>query len=188
MKIAPFSLRYAMVAVLLSTAGWFLSESATLADGHLSDENSPREVTQPALSTAPQGLIVLESPYGITETVTRLRMLLEGNGITVFAQIDHAVGALNADLLLRPTQVLIFGNPRVGTPLMQCGQSIAIDLPQKALVWQDATDQVYLGYNDPRYLADRHGLTDCEAAIARVEMALARISQAAVGTDPIPTP
>ena len=156
-----------------------VGSKAAIADHHANtDPLAPLEST-----VAPLGFIALESPYSVEETVTRLQTLLENNGITVFAQVDHAAGAASVELVLPPTQVIIFGNPRVGTPLMQCGQSVAIDLPQKALIWEDEAGQVYLGYNDPRYLAERHNLSDCEDAIARVETALGNISQTAVAPD-----
>ncbi|MEO1348251.1 MAG: DUF302 domain-containing protein [Cyanobacteria bacterium J06635_15] len=168
------------LTALLITLVTFGSEAA------IADQHTNAESPEPIESTEmPQGLIILESPYSVEETATRLQTLLGNNGITVFAEIDHAAGAAGVDLTLLPTQVIIFGNPLVGTPLMQCSQSVAIDLPQKALIWQDDVGQVYLGYNDPRYLAERHNLVDCEEAIARVEGALGRIGQAAVGPDVI---
>lgn len=125
------------------------------------------------------GLIALPSPYSVPETLDRLATIVEDKGITVFARIDHAEGAKQADMELRATELLIFGNPRVGTPLMQCAQSIAIDLPQKALAWQDAEGQVWLGYNDPAYLAERHQLSGCDEAINKVSKALSNFVKAA---------
>jgi uncharacterized protein (DUF302 family) len=81
--------------------------------------------------------------------------------MTVFARIDHAAGAKKIGKSLRPTELLIFGNPKGGTPLMECAQSAGIDLPLKALVWEDAFAQVWLGYNDPAYLAKRHEVPTC---------------------------
>lgn len=93
--------------------------------------------------------------------------------------VDHAAGAATVDLKLRPTTVLVFGNPKGGTPLIQCAQTIGIDLPLKALVWQDAHGQVWLGYNDPAWIVARHGVPDCPAA-APVAKALAGLSAATV--------
>jgi uncharacterized protein (DUF302 family) len=122
----------------------------------------------------------MASPYSVTETGDRFEALLAERGVTVFARVDHGAGAASVDLELRPTEVIIFGNPRVGTPLMQCGQSIAIDLPQKLLIWENEAGDVYLAYNDPRYLAMRHGLPGCEEAIAQVEEILMGLTSAVI--------
>src|SRR6516225_1827663 len=97
----------------------------------------------------------------------RLEAEIKAKGITVFARIDHAAGAAQAGLSLRPTEVLIFGNAKAGTPLMQSNQTIGIDLPLKALVWQDADGKVWLSYNAPSWLAQRHGLAAGLGALAR---------------------
>ena len=99
--------------------------------------------------------------------------------MNVFARIDHAAGAAKADLELRPTQVLVFGNPKVGTPLMKCSQSIAIDLPQKMLAWEDESGQVWLGYNDPQYLRSRHASEGCDKVFEKVAGALSKFAAAA---------
>jgi uncharacterized protein (DUF302 family) len=91
----------------------------------------------------------------------RLEILVQKKGMQVFARIDHAKGAASVGKTLRPTEVLIFGNPQGGTPFMECAQTVGIDLPLKALVWQDEADQVWLGYNDPEFLARRHAVSDC---------------------------
>jgi uncharacterized protein (DUF302 family) len=104
------------------------------------------------------GLITLRSAYGPTETMSRLEAAVKAKGLTVFARIDHAAGAAEVGLPLLPTEVLIFGNARGGTPLMQAMQTIGIDLPLKALVWQDESGSTWLSYNDPAWLARRHGL------------------------------
>ena len=106
---------------------------------------------------AADGLIALKSPYSAKDTMTRLEDAVKQRGLNVFARIDHAAGAAKIGKTLRSTEVLIFGNPQGGTPLMECEQSLGIDLPLKALVWEDAAGQVWLGYNDPAYLAQRHG-------------------------------
>ena len=107
------------------------------------------------------GLIAVKSPHGPKDTKDRLETLLKQKGLTIFARIDHAAGAARIGQTLRPTEVLIFGNPQGGTPFMQCTQTVGIDLPLKALVWQDASGQVWLGYNDPSFLAQRHGASPC---------------------------
>jgi uncharacterized protein (DUF302 family) len=104
------------------------------------------------------GLTTLSSRYPARDTVDRLLAALVKRNMTVFARIDHAAGAASAGLELRPTEVVIFGNPKGGTALMQDRQSAGIDLPLKALVWQDADGKVWLSYNDPAWIAQRHGL------------------------------
>ena len=106
------------------------------------------------------GLIAVSSSFGPEETLKRLEAEIRAKGITVFARVDHAAGAAAAGLPLRPTDLLIFGAAKGGTPLMQAAQTIGIDLPLKALVWQDEAGQTFLSYNDPAYLAHRHGLAD----------------------------
>ena len=105
-----------------------------------------------------EGLISIQSRFGAKETMDRLEAALRANGVGIFARIDHAAGAAAVGENLRPTEVLIFGNPKAGTPLMQAQQSIGVDLPLKVLVWQDAMGIVRLSYDDPRWLAQRHGL------------------------------
>jgi len=107
---------------------------------------------------AADGLITLPSNYGPKETMDRLEAEIRARGIVVFARVDHAAGAAQVGLSLRPTEVLIFGNAKAGTPLMQAEQTIGIDLPLKALVWQDANGKVWLSYNEPSGRAQRHGL------------------------------
>ena len=126
------------------------------------------------------GLVVVKSPHSPKDTMDRLEALLKQKGLTIFARIDHAVGAARVGQTLRPTEVLIFGNPQGGTPFMQCAQTVGIDLPLKALVWQDASGQVWLSYNDPSFLAQRHGAPSCTVA-ETLRKALAGLAQAAVG-------
>jgi uncharacterized protein (DUF302 family) len=106
------------------------------------------------------GLITVSSSFGPEETMKRMEAEVRATGMTVFARIDHAAGAAEAGLPLRPTDLLIFGAARGGTPLMQAAQTIGIDLPLKALVRQDEEGKTFLSYNDPAYLAHRHGLAD----------------------------
>jgi uncharacterized protein (DUF302 family) len=107
---------------------------------------------------AVQGLTTVPSSHGPKDTMNRLEAEVKAKGMTVFARIDHAAGAVEAGLSLRPMEVLIFGNAKAGTPLMQSVQTVGIDLPLKALVWQDAAGDTWLSYNDPAWLAQRHGL------------------------------
>ncbi|HEV2160075.1 DUF302 domain-containing protein [Bradyrhizobium sp.] len=116
---------------------------------------------------AADGLITIKSSFGPEDTMKRLEAEVKAKGLTVFAHIDHAAGAAAVGLPLRPTDLIIFGNAKGGTPLMQQAQTIGIDLPLKALVWQDEQGATWLSYNDPAYLTHRHGLGD--AAKAPVE-------------------
>ncbi|HYS21500.1 MAG TPA: DUF302 domain-containing protein [Gemmatimonadales bacterium] len=125
------------------------------------------------------GLVAIKSPHSPKDTMDRLEALLKQKGLTIFARIDHAVGAARVGQVLRPTEVLIFGNPQGGTPFMQCAQTVGIDLPLKALVWQDASGQVWLGYNDPSFLAQRHGASPCPVT-ENLKKALAGFAQGAV--------
>jgi len=105
-----------------------------------------------------EGLITTGSHRKPKETMDRLEAAIRSKGMVVFARIDHAAGAREAGLSLRPTELLIFGNAVAGTPLMQAKQTIGIDLPLKALVWQDDAGATFISYNDPAWLAARHGL------------------------------
>jgi uncharacterized protein (DUF302 family) len=129
---------------------------------------------------AAQGLTTILSSHGPKDTMTRLEAAVTAKGMTVFARIDHAAGAAGAGLPLRPTEVLVFGNAKAGTPLMQSVQTIGIDLPLKALVWQDASGNTWLSYNDPAWLAQRHGLSgETEAAVGMMTIALDAVAKAA---------
>ena len=132
-----------------------------------------------AASTAADGLIAVRSPYGAIETMNRLEATVKQRGLTVFARIDHAAGAAKVGKSLRPTELLIFGNPAGGTPLMECAQTAGIDLPLKALVWEDDASQVWLGFNDPAFLAQRHGAPSCPA-VDNLRKALSGVADAAV--------
>jgi len=114
-----------------------------------------------SLAVAADGLVVVRSPYSAGETMNRLEEIVRKRGLTVFARIDHAAGAGKVGKSLRPTEVLVFGNPKGGTPFMECAQSVGIDLPLKALVWEDDSSRVWMGYNDPVFIAERHDVTDC---------------------------
>ena len=129
---------------------------------------------------AAQGLITARSAFGPEETMKRLEAEVRSKGLTVFAHVDHAAGAKEVGLPLRPTDLLIFGNAKGGTPLMQAQQTVGIDLPLKALVWQDASGATFLSYNDPHFLVQRHGLDDAtRATVEAMSGALKAISQKA---------
>jgi uncharacterized protein (DUF302 family) len=113
------------------------------------------------LSALPDnGLIHLSSPRTVPETLARLETIVQSKGLAILARIDHSGDAAKAGLTLRPTKLLIFGNPKSGTPLMIASPTVAIDLPLKALVWEDDDGKVWLSYNSPGYLKERHGFPD----------------------------
>jgi uncharacterized protein (DUF302 family) len=130
-------------------------------------------------ATPDNGLVAVRSPYSTAETIQRLEAQIKERNLAVVAKVDHAAGAQRINQTLRATEVVIFGNPQAGTPLMQCAQGVGIDLPMKALVWTDAQQQTWLAYNDPAWLVKRHGGGECPAA-ANVARALAGIAQAVV--------
>jgi uncharacterized protein (DUF302 family) len=103
-------------------------------------------------------MTIFASDHGPDQTAQKLTAAVTARGMTILAEIDHALAASKAGMSLGPTKVLIFGNPKAGTPLMQAAQTLGIDLPLKALVWQDANGETWVGYNDPAWLAARHGL------------------------------
>ena len=111
-----------------------------------------------------EGIIRRPSTRTVPETLDRLEAVLKTQGITVFARVDHSGEAARVGLTMPPTQVLVFGNPKAGTPVMLAAPTSAIDLPLKALAWQDAAGKVWLGYTDPAYFARRYGLTEAQVA------------------------
>jgi len=115
---------------------------------------------QPMAPHQDRGVVTQQSRHSVDQTVERLETLLRAKGVTLFAMVDHSGEAAKVGLRLRPTKLLIFGNPKAGTPLMLAAPSVAIDLPLKILVWEDAAGKVWLGYNSPAYLQQRHGLPD----------------------------
>ncbi len=128
------------------------------------------------------GLVTVPSKYSVKDTVDRLEVDLKAKGVTVFARIDHAAGAASVAMPLRPTELLIFGSPKGGTPLMQSNQTIGIDLPLKILGWQDAGGKVWLAYNDPGWLARRHRLDPgTNAGVNALATVLANLANAAAG-------
>ena len=125
-----------------------------------------------------EGLRVSRSRHGPQETLARFEVAIARYGMTIFARIDHGAAATKAGLDLRPTVVVMFGNPRAGTPLMQAAPTIAIDLPLKAVVWQDEAGATWLGYNDLVWISRRHGLVD-DGSIDLVIEALAAVASEA---------
>lgn len=135
--------------------------------------------------TAPEGMTTLTSRYGPGETMDRLVAAVTARGMTVFARIDHGAGAASAGLPLHPMELLVFGSAQAGTPLMQRSQTVGIDLPLKALVWQGADGATRLGYNDPHWIAGRHGLGDDSAQeLHAMTAALAAVARQATASVP----
>ena len=128
---------------------------------------------------AADGLVNVQSTFNVKETANRLESILNEKGMTVMNRIKHSESAGKVDIELRDTELIIFGNPEVRSLLMQCQQSVAIDLPLKALIWQDDKGTVWISYNDPRYLEKRHKITGCEKVLAKIEKALAEIAKSA---------
>ena len=128
---------------------------------------------------ATEGFTVLKSSHSVKETADRFESMIKQKGMTLFIRIDHSANASKVDYDLRPTELLIFGNPKVGGPLMNSKQTIGIDLPFKALIWEDEKGQVWFGYNEPGYLAKRHGVKENHLSIQKATEALANFAQQA---------
>ena len=124
-------------------------------------------------------IISLKSPYTVENTANRFEAILKKKGLTIFSRINHSENAAGVNLNLTPTEVIVFGNPKIGTPLMQCSKTVAIDLPQKALFWQDNNGQVWLSYNNPEYLKERHHIKGCDKLITKISNVLSKLSEAA---------
>ncbi len=129
--------------------------------------------------TAADGVINVPSNFNVEETANRLERILKEKGMTIFNRIKHSEGAGKVGIELRDTELILFGNPKVGSPLIKCEQNVAIDLPQKALIWKDDKGNVTISYNSPRYLEKRHNITGCENVIMKIEKALAGITKSA---------
>ena len=127
-----------------------------------------------------EGLISVKSRYSVGHTIDRFEQAAKARDLNVFARIDHAAGAQKSGRNLRPTELLIFGSPQAGTPLMECSQSIGIDLPLKAMAWQDASGQVWLSYNDLQYLQRRHGISQCGEFAKKIGANLEGLARQAV--------
>ena len=126
-----------------------------------------------------EGLTSIRSRFGPKETMDRLQAEIRAQGMTVFARIDHAAGAAEVGLTLPPTEVIIFGNARGGTPLMQSVQTVGIDLPLKALVWEDAAGKTWLSYNEPGWIVQRHSVANAEPVVNKMAAALSAMSRKA---------
>jgi uncharacterized protein (DUF302 family) len=132
-------------------------------------------------SALSEKLVALESKYDVKETLDRLAAELDKRGIKVAARIDHAAGAKAVGMELPPTEVLMFGNPKLGTPLMQSAPAIGIDLPMKVLAWQDKAGKVWIGYTAPETLKARHGISDRDEVFEAMAAALDGLAKSASG-------
>ena len=128
---------------------------------------------------AAEGMITIESSHTVKETADRLENVLNKKGMTVFKRVNHGSGAKNVGIDMRETELVIFGNPKVGSPLLVCQQSVAIDLPQKALIWKDKENKVWFSYNDPAYMKQRHNINGCDEVLEKITNALANFAKAA---------
>ena len=133
----------------------------------------------PVSLMAAEGVVNIQSAFNVKTTADRMENILQKKGMTVFNRIKHSEAAAKVGIELHDTELIIFGNPKVGSPLMKCQQSIAIDLPQKALIWENDKKEVWISYNSPGYLVKRHAVAGCEKVLSKVEKALAGISKAA---------
>jgi len=133
----------------------------------------------PALAN-PQGLVTKASKHSVAEAVDKLDTVLSGAGMTIFARIDHAAAAEKAGLKMPPAVVIVFGNPKGGTPMMRGAPTIAIDLPMKILVWEDASGKAWVSYNTGRYVADRHELKGMDKQIQGLDGALAKLTASVI--------
>ena len=135
----------------------------------------------PLSALAADGLIVLKSSHGVGESIDRAEALFKQKGITVFVRVPHSKGAAGVGIEIPDLELLIFGNPKLGSPLMQSQPTTAIDLPLKMIAWQDADGQVWLAYNDPAWIAQRHGVSDRDAVVAKMTGVLKGLSAKIVG-------
>jgi uncharacterized protein (DUF302 family) len=134
-------------------------------------------------ASAGEGLVTVKSSFGAKETADRVERLTKERGMKLFNRIDHAEGARTVGMPLRPTEVLIFGNPKGGTPLMMCEQTVGIDLPLKMLVWEDGNGAVWVGYSDPEVLKDRHGIMGCDEVLGKMKGFLGKLASDAAHRD-----
>ena len=126
-----------------------------------------------------ESLISIESKHSAKDTADKFESIIKSKGLTLFARIDHQKNAAGVDLKLRATEVIIFGNPKVGTPLMLCSQGAAIDLPQKMLISTDAEGKTSLTYNNPKYNKERHNIEGCDEVVGKISKVLNALATAA---------
>ena len=166
--------------ISIATLALTLSSCASVENILNSSNNSAAIKDMTTSVDGKKGLVTLQSNHSVKDTADKLVSIIESKGMKVFARVDHQKNAQGVDLTLRPTQVIMFGNPTAGTPLMNCEQSVAIDLPQKILISEDTDKKVWLSYNHPEYLKTRHNIKGCDTEIANIAKALNGVSKAAV--------
>ena len=166
--------------ISIATLALTLSSCASVENILNSSNNSAAIKDMTTSVDGKKGLVTLQSNHSVKDTADKLVSIIESKGMKVFARVDHQKNAQGVDLTLRPTQVIMFGNPTAGTPLMNCEQSVAIDLPQKILISEDTDKKVWLSYNHPEYLKTRHNIKGCDTEIANIAKALNSVSKAAV--------
>ena len=132
---------------------------------------------------ASEGVIQVESAQGVTATADKLEQVLLGKGMKIMARVPHSTSAAGVGIELRDTELLIFGNPKAGSPLMKCQQLIALDLPQKALIYSDEAGKTWIAYNDPMYLKARHQVEGCDKPLEMISGALAKFTAAAASAE-----
>ena len=133
-----------------------------------------------SMAYADSGLIKVKSPHSVSGTLDRFEQAVRSSGMAIFARVNHTKGAEKVNLELLPTELLIFGNPKVGTLLMQSNQSVGLDLPLKVLAWKTKDGAVWLAYNDPGYLVARHGITDKREVVEKMRTALQNFCEIAI--------
>ncbi len=129
---------------------------------------------------AEESMIRMESPHSVKETADKFVAVVKEKGFNVFARINHQGNAEKVEMNLKPTELIVFGNPKAGTPLILCAQEVAIDLPQKVLVYEDLSGKTWLVYNNPYYLKQRHNMVGCDEMLKKVATALENLASAAV--------
>ncbi len=161
----------------------FLGKLAITACGAVAllfRNSHPASAENGKMAMSDNGLITIPSMHSVDDTINRVEAIVKSKGLTVFARVDHAAGAKEVGMPLAPTLLLIFGNAKGGTPLMQAKQQAGIDLPLKVLAWQDSAGKTWLSYNDPRWIAERHGLGHgVDQTVRALSGALAAISKEA---------
>ncbi|ENO1331876.1 DUF302 domain-containing protein [Vibrio parahaemolyticus] len=128
---------------------------------------------------AGEGVVTVASTHSTKDTADKFVAIAQEKGLNVFARINHQENAAKVDMTLRPTEVIVFGNPKVGTPLMLCTQEVALDLPQKVLVYEDAEGKTWLAYNDPMHLKQRHHIEGCDEVLSKISGVLGSLTSAA---------
>jgi len=157
-------------------AALFAAALLGLATSASAQEPAPTDSSADMAPSVP-GMIVAKSDASVHDTAIRFAEQARTSGMTVFARVDHRQGAMSRSMALLPNEVIIFGDPKGGTPLIQCAPSIGIDMPMKTLVWQDDDGQTWLGYNDPAWIAERHGVPECPA-VAPLQQAMQKLVKA----------